>query len=508
MLLSEALGRAVAEEGNISRVNVYCRPEIREEAAAWFERQYMFRLGAEAARLERDFKHPVIEDPYRSGEDFFALFPEYDPFTVQITDFGFTVYIHELEVRPFNEDDYTPGYGEKAFTDALKDLKARFDYEEGGLGYEGYVNYMLADRHCGELTSYEIKDDPKKRTERKTYDFIGRVLDDMLGRQAGQEPMEGPANYWWCLTDGHPEDGITEKEAEENIRCLYAYRQWIRQDVLESTVREILRLAGKKDPAAEEWLREKQETLSVFHPDLPETGSSCWKLTVKVKDVNGRQYTYREDAGEEGEVRALPVLEAPEKGETLFSFFCDLLYNQVVNSGIDMQYAGSGDVKLLPEDDPETKGIRKYTRRVLGKREKFICRLENEIGSLECVAGIKVMNSWTAKGAAVDPLERTDAALRREAERLLGAPRTREDDWRKEFIRYLKTPAAGRGGAVFAKDFRDVRYRFGGDPKQLAEELIYAETLPRETSGREYFEIRPQTGEVVQYAVYDLKVSE
>lgn len=508
MLLSKAIGRAVAEESNISRVNVYCRPEIREEAAAWFERQYMFRLGAEVARLEKDFKYPMLSDPYRSGEDFFALFPEYDPFTVQITDFGFTVYIHELEVRPFNEDDYTRGYGEKAFTDALKDLKARFEYEEGGLGYEGYVNYMLVDRHCGELTSYEIKDDPKKRTERKTYDFIGRVLDDMLGKQAGQEPMEGPKNYWWCLTDGSPENGITEKEAEENIRCLYAYRQRIRQDVLESTVREILRLAGKKDPAAAERLQEKKETLSVFHPELPETGSSCWKLTVKVRDVNGRQYTYREDAGEEGEVRALPPPAAPEEGETLSSFFRDLLYKRVFNSRIDMRYAMAEDVRPLPEDDAETKDIKKYTRRILGRRERYIGRLEKEIGSLECVAGITVMNSWTAKGAAVDSLERTDAALRREAERLLEAPPALEADWRKEFIRYLRTPTAGRGGTVFAKGFRDVRYRFGGDPKQLAEELIYAETLPRETSGREYFEFRPRTGETAQYAVYDLRVPE
>ncbi|MCR4876995.1 MAG: hypothetical protein K5922_07475 [Clostridiales bacterium] len=275
--------------------------------------------------------------------------------------------------------------------------------------------------------------------------------------------------------------------------------------MLESTVREILRLAGENDPAAAERLREKKETLSVFHPDLPETGSSCWKLTVKVKDVNGRQYSYREDAGEEGEVRAFPPLEAPENGDTPFSFFCDLMYNRIINSGINMRYAASGGVKPLPEDDQETKGIKKYTRSVLGKREKFIRRLENEIGSLERVAGITVINSWTAKGAAVDPLERTDAALRWEAERLLSAPRTWENDWRKEFIRYLKMPAAGRGGAIFAKDFRDVRYHFSGDPKRLAEELVYAEDLPRETSGREYFEIRPKTGEVMQYAVYDLK---
>lgn len=319
--------------------------------------------------------------------------------------------------------------------------------------------------------------------------------------------LDEPVTLWQILTDGEPEEGIPEKEAEETIRSLYVYKAYIRQDVLEAVVERILCLAARSDPAAAEKLRQKAEVISILEPGPEETGSTCWKLAVKVTDKWGKVFTYREEAGEEGTARLLPPMPEWEKGQELFRWFTDLLCNHTANSAIDMRYWNDGTNRILPTDDPETIALKKETMKIRNKRIGFIRKLDEQIGSMEKVSKVECVNTWSARGADVDPIERTDAGLRRLADLLVNrAPRSRKDEFRDKLREYLKTPGDGREGSVFARGFRDVRYRFRGDLDRFAEELLYAEELPKETKGKEYLVMDFEAGEYREYAVYEVMV--
>ena len=588
MRLCDALGEMLTWGCNVSRVNVYCSPDERETAMAWFEKQYMFRLGAAMPAFEKELKCSILGDQCHASEDFFGLFPD-QPFDCVKTDSGFMIRIRELEIRPFDEEDYYAGYGEKAFEQSLKDLKLRFI----GLSYGGYVNYWLSGRRDGCLVSYEIKDDPNMRPAWRRYDWIWKTLGEMLAAQT-YLPSEGmpspeeaerlhfvldeqlswsmgvrsaaedilgarldekitaetdyfimskksrraakakqaeklgipiltedefiekfglqafreqgyPKNLWFILK--HEEDYVSEEEAEETIRDLCACKEWIRQDVLAEVIRKIIRLVAKNEPDAAERLQQKTDVFSVFHPSDKPAGSTCRTLTVKVTAKDGKVYTYRESAGENGEA-CLGVPMIPWDGKQPLNYwFTDLLFNLIYNSGLDMRYWGEEDERVLPTDDPETAALKKVARSLRNKRERFIRKLEENVGEMKKIREVQCVNNWSASGADVDPIERSDANLRRLADLVLRGPIYRRDDFREEMRDYLRSPGEGRGGSVFAKGFRDVRYRFRGDLNKLAEEILYNEDLPETTSGREYFTLEIETGNYTEYAVYDLKIN-
>ena len=129
--------------------------------------------------------------------------------------------------------------------------------------------------------------------------------------------------------------------------------------------------------------------------------------------------------------------------------------------------------------NPETVALKKVARSLRNKRERFIRKLEENIGEMKKIREVQCINSWSASGADVDPIERTDTNLRRLADLVLRGPKYRRDDFREEMRDYLRSPGEGRGGSVFAKGFKDVRYRFRGDLDKLAEEILYNECSAR-----------------------------
>lgn len=146
MQLNIPIGQMIAETRNLSLVRVHVPKGMnKDEIISWFEKQHMFRLGANTADLEREYETEILNDPFYAREEYFGLYPNGDPFVIQKTRDGFSIRVRELEVRLFGEDDYTPGYGETAFRQALEDLKERYGDEDEGLTYEGCINYMLRD---------------------------------------------------------------------------------------------------------------------------------------------------------------------------------------------------------------------------------------------------------------------------------------------------------------------------------------------------------------------------
>lgn len=339
MRLNIPIGQMIAETRNLSLVRVHVPKEMnKDEVISWFEKQHMFRLGANTADMEKEYETEILNDPFYAREEYFGLYPNGDPFVIQKTKDGFSIRVRELEVRPYGEDDYTPGYGETAFRQALEDLKERYGDEDDGLTYEGCINYMLRDQRCGQLVSWEISDDPKEDTDNKTYDWIGKCIGECLKEQTyipkagmpsteeaaklhfasdhgpyGPWTVEGAIQYildaqldeevteetdflvigdgaqrpemkkkaeelnipvlsaeaffeqyglqeygkedmpqtlWEILTDGEPQWGIHEKDAEETIRILQAYGKWIDPEVLQAATEKIIHLAERKDPEA------------------------------------------------------------------------------------------------------------------------------------------------------------------------------------------------------------------------------------------------------------------
>ena len=189
MRLNEPIGQMIAEIRNISLIRVYF-PEAADpdEVISWFEKQHMFRLGANVAKMEKEHKIKILCDPYYARKEYFGMYPNHDPFVIRKTGDGFQIRVNALEIRPFGEDDYVPGYGEKAFMQALEDLKER--YGDDGLTYYGYINYMLRDRRWGQLVTYEVTDHPGKGSGRKTYDWIGKCIGECLKEQI-YLPREG-----------------------------------------------------------------------------------------------------------------------------------------------------------------------------------------------------------------------------------------------------------------------------------------------------------------------------
>ena len=90
----------------------------------------------------------------------------------------------------------------------------------------------------------------KKRAEELNIPVLtAETFFDRYGLQEyGKEDM--PKTLWEILTDGEPQWGIHEKDAEETIRILQAYRKWIDPEILQAAERKIIRLAGRKDPEA------------------------------------------------------------------------------------------------------------------------------------------------------------------------------------------------------------------------------------------------------------------
>ncbi len=346
MRLSEGIGRMLDHYRNISRVIVHVpEAEEREQASEWFEVQYLFRLRAKLAEFEQDFGRQILNDPNHAGYEYFGMFPDRDPFWIEPSGDGFIIHVNELQIRPFDEGYYYPGYGENAFEQALKDLKTELD----GVSYEGYINYMLCDLHGGELVSYEITDKPEIKSTPKRYDWIGKAIGECLaqqiylpgkdmpsaeeaeklhftieksknhlkdyeteqaieyilganlderllkttdyllvGEKTGSRRQEKKAQEYgipiltqeefhekFGLTEYQKngsgsvlccclENAVTEDDMEKEIRCLYAYREWIRPEILEAVVQKILRMLAKEDPEAAERLRRKTEEIADF----------------------------------------------------------------------------------------------------------------------------------------------------------------------------------------------------------------------------------------------------
>lgn len=140
--------------------------------------------------------------------------------------------------------------------------KLRFASDHGPYGpwtVEGAIQYILdaqLDEEVTEETDFLVIGDGAERPEmkKKAEELNIPVLtaeaffEQYCLQEYAKEDM--PKTLWEILTDSGPQWGIHEKDAEETIRILQAYRKWINPEILQAAERKIIRLAGRKDPEA------------------------------------------------------------------------------------------------------------------------------------------------------------------------------------------------------------------------------------------------------------------
>ncbi len=215
MLLSESLAWAL-ENYDCSGIRVYCDKDIAKEVADSFMEEL----------------NQLWEEAVESVEEEFGGCDEADvPVFIAYTDYGFFMYVSQLEIPYSFGDFYDIDYGPDAFNTAFTNMKENYPQIE----FDGLVFYPLCDTRCGEIVQHELS----SHGNVETYDFIGREIAALL---ADDEALE--------------ESFATELENyldfNDTIKTLFAYKDYIQEDILDNALDVILNVAEENDEDREE----------------------------------------------------------------------------------------------------------------------------------------------------------------------------------------------------------------------------------------------------------------
>lgn len=215
MLLSESLAWSL-ENYDCSGIRIYCDKSIAKEITDSFMSEF----------------NVLWEEAVESVEEEFGDCDEPDiPVSIAFTDYGFFMYVSQLEIPYCYGDFYDIDYGPDAFNTAFSNMKNNYPQIE----YDGIIFYPLCDTRCGEIVQYEIS----SHGYVDTYDFIGRELACLL---------EDDEDIEECFA--------TELENyldfKDTIKTLFAYQDYLKEDILDNALDIILNIAEENDEDREE----------------------------------------------------------------------------------------------------------------------------------------------------------------------------------------------------------------------------------------------------------------
>jgi len=292
MLLSESFAWAL-ESYDCSGIKVYCEKKDAEEIANSFLTEFT-QLWEEAVEN--------VEEEYGDCDDTDL------PVDIVFTDYGFFMYVHQLEIRYSYGDFYDLDYGPDAFNEAFSNMQDNYPQIE----YEGLILYPLCDTRCGEIVQYEIS----SRGNVDTYDFVGKALAVLL---ADSEELE----------ENFANELESNEDFKESIQTLYAYKEYFSEAQLENAIQIILNVAEEYDEDME-MLEELIENLEAgvaveidddendFSDNLPDGYMEALDMFMKAEELGASRPKVHEVVSSEG--RFDLVIAKAEEGDAESKF--------------------------------------------------------------------------------------------------------------------------------------------------------------------------------------------
>ena len=199
--------RTAPQRDGFLEVDISCNAPVREEIAAFLQETFG-RYWREAQ--DEVESHYELED-FGENDD--------DPAEVRIADEGVQLLFSRLVLSYCDGEFSDHEYGNRALEKTLRKLLRV--YPE--VSYEGYIGYAWSDSHGGDVIQYELSSErPGQDIETdKVYDFVGKSIAAAAEKDDFWDELSGQANYYG------------EKLFAEVLRCLYLYKEWVPQTVID-----------------------------------------------------------------------------------------------------------------------------------------------------------------------------------------------------------------------------------------------------------------------------------
>lgn len=223
MVLAKSMVYAIENNNDIvSGVKIYCDSSITEEVSTTF--MEIFNEKWKSALDE-------FENWWGSIDDIYGL-----PILIRNTEYGLFVKVFTLAINDLVGEVCDLDQGKYALDYSLKAVKEQYPSIE----YEGFIAYSWSDSRDGDVEQYEVSSNETDGD--KVYDFVGEVIGKLL-KECG---------CFWTDTDLEELYGWDKDDYVEIAQSLYAYKDWIDPEDMDSAFNRIIDMLSQDTPEIRE----------------------------------------------------------------------------------------------------------------------------------------------------------------------------------------------------------------------------------------------------------------